>query len=774
MVDRASGGTSRRDDPHVTPARRLPNTPRRRLVRMSGADFVPVDAILQRPTPRGGTILRGELVDVLRESMDTPVVTVVGPPGYGKTTLVVQWDIEDRRPFAWLSLDPSAGGPVALVTYLIIALQRMADIDVDVGVMGALADESQLRTVLLPRLGRMLTRQRRPFVLVIDNVDHLSDPRTADVLMTIVEHLDEDSQLVLVGRTLPSLAWGRLRAQRQLLAIGPDQLRLSPAETQAVLTAAGVSAAPDTAAEIHQRAEGWPAGVYLAALTLHPTSDQPRDVSAFPGGGTLIADYLQQRVLGRLSADDRQFLVRTSILNTLSGALCDATLDTTGSGERLRRLQASSLFVVPVEGQEQRYRYHELFRAMLVSELASESPRTVRLLHSRASRWLEAAGEIDEAIHHAQSADEITRASQLVWSQAGALYARGRMATLNRWLDGFSNEQVANLPKLSMTAAWCAFEAGKDVDHWIHAAEQGMFDLSKPGESAAIGAGVALLNAQRSRGGVAQLRADAEAASRLLATEDPWRALALYLRAVAELLVCHRVAARKAFVATERLSADLQLPRPQALCLAQLSVMALEVGDWDQAAVLAGRASQLVTDHEIGDSPTVSIVHCAMSATLAKSGRTVEARQLIRRCMRMIAVQNQCPAWLGAEARYLLGRAHLLMGDTAAARILFSEAHARLREVADATWLRDQLDKAWTHVEQFPLATGVGPSALTSAELRVLQLLPTHLSFEEIGKDLGISRNTVKTQAIATYRKLGVSSRSQSVARARALGIIQA
>jgi LuxR family maltose regulon positive regulatory protein len=166
-------------------------------------------------------------------------------------------------------------------------------------------------------------------------------------------------------------------------------------------------------------------------------------------------------------------------------------------------------------------------------------------------------------------------------------------------------------------------------------------------------------------------------------------------------------------------------------------------------------------------------VRCVGALVLARDGKGDAGRQETRRAMRLVAVPSQYPPWLAIQTRYLLGRSNILIGDAAAARILLSEAQSRMRGAADATWLRERLESAWAQVESFPLATGVGPSALTSAELRVLHLLPSHLSFEEIGKRLNVSRNTVKTQAIAAYRKLGASSRSEAVARATAVGMIQ-
>lgn len=742
----------------------------RRVVHVRGTGFVPVEANLQRPRPRDGIVTRGELVDTLREHDDVPVVLITGPAGYGKTTLLAQWELEDERPFAWLSLDDSSNDAAVLVTYVMLALQQLGD--ADVGVLHALADQSAVSTVLLPRLGRMFTRQQTPFVLVIDNAGSVTSPEALDVLMVVARHLNEGSQLVLAARTAPDLPWSQLLTERRLLTIGPDELRLTPSEARAALAVVGVDLAEEDVTALLTRTEGWPAGVHLAALSLRHAVHRRDSLASFGERGSAIAAYLREELFAGLSPEQRRFLVRTSVLDRMCGPLCDAVLATTGSADTLRDLHRSNMFVVTLDAEEQWYRYHQLFAEMLRGELSREDAGVVTALHSRASRWLEETGRLDDAVRHAQAAHEVVRAAQLVWSQAGPMLASGQSATLRRWLDGFTSDQLVGHASLALTAAWCALDSGRPVDLWIAAAERGVFDATRPGETDSMASGLALLHAYRARDGLQRMLAQADEAARLQAPADPWGAFAQYLRAVAVMLGGAPEQARAALETTARLAATLDMPVHQALCLAQLSVLAGEAGDWDKAGELADAATDLITAHGVDDSPTISLVHCAATVTLAKRGSSEEMKRLARRSMRMIAVLNQCPPWLAVETRYLLGRAHLLTGDTAAARVLFSEAQTQMRAIPDAGWLATRLGEAWTHVEKFPLATGMGPSALTSAELRVLHLLPTHLSFEQISERLSVSRNTVKTQAIAAYRKLGVSSRAEAVERARSLGMI--
>lgn len=739
---------------------------------MRTAGFVPIEAKLRPPAAPGGLVLRGRLVDRLLQAAATPVVLVTAPPGYGKSVVVSQWAGEDDRPFAWLTLDAADNDPVVLVTYLLLALHGVEP--VDAGFLDALDAEGEWDVaVVLPRL-RAVLRHRRPFVLVLDDVDALTSSGSLAVLGTLAQALPEGAQLVLVGRTAPPLDWGVLGAGRRLVDFGSEDLRLSHDEGGALVQATGLRLSEAEVDELLRRTEGWAAGMYLATLPSSSTGSAgtPGGLPAPLGSDTLIAEYLRDQLLEGLTGEDQSFLIRTSVLSVLSGPLCDAVLSTRGSEETLHRLAGSNVLLVPVDDEDRWFRLHQLFAEALRGELQRREPQLVKGLHARASRWFETNGELEQAVPHAVAAGDVARAARLIWHQTPSCLATGRAATLEGWLDRFPPRQVGAHAKLALTAAWCAVQRGRPAEHWIAAAERGHYDAALAGEAESVAAGTALLRAVVARNGLTQMAADAQLAVRLQGPDGPWLATAELLQAVATYLTGHAAQARTLLEAVVRLAGEVHAYESQAVALGELALMALDERDLATAESLTSRASALVRQHGLEDVATVELVPCLGALLAAERGRREEAGALVRRCLRLVALTGHPAPWGGVQCREVLARAQLLLGDPTAARTLLSEAQGLLADIPDGVVLRSAVEQVWRRIAQIPLDAAGGASTLTSAELRVLQFLPTHLSFEEIGRELFVSRNTVKTQAVAAYRKLGVSSRSEAVERARALGIL--
>lgn len=713
-------------------------------------------------------VLRGQLVDRLLDCADRSVVLVTGPPGAGKSVLVTQWADEDDRPFAWLSIDDLDNDPVVFITYLMLALNRIEAVDPGIVTEPSLGDRAGL-SVVSSRLGDMLQRRERPFVLVLDNADALSSTATLKIVQAVAEQMPSGSQLALVGRAIPDIDWRALQTGRRLLTVNASDLRLSPAEALALVSAAGLRLDKHEVDVLLERTRGWAAGLYLAALSLS-AGGRSRTVEAFDGDDKLIAGYVRDELLANLPSEDQTFLIRTSILAELSGPLCDVVLSTTNSEEVLRRLAQRNLFIERSR-DEGWFILHPLVAKALRAELQSREPELVKALQSLASHWLEQAGYTGEAIGHALAAAEVERAARLIWSDTPSCLANGRIAVLEGWLSRLTPRQVAAQTDLALTAAWCSLQRGHPADHWIYAAERGRYDAARKGESASVASATALLRAAVGRHGAVQMGADAQLAARLQDPDDPWLCMANLLDAVSTYLTGPIAEARARMEGVERLAATYGAHHVRAVALAELALMAVDDGDWNSAQTLAGRATALAHSTGLDDVPTLLPVHCVAPLIAAYQGRMQDAQALVRRCTAIVAVADT-PAWMGVQCREVLARTELRLGDSSGARTLLSEAQSLLRDLPDATLLRQTTENIWTEIETIPLAAESGATTLTTAELRVLQLLPTHLSFEEIGRELFVSRNTVKTQAIAVYRKLGVGSRSDAVERAHALGLI--
>jgi LuxR family maltose regulon positive regulatory protein len=682
-----------------------------------------------------------------------------------------QWSHEDERPFAWLSLDESDNDPVALLTYLMLAMQRLEP--VDPGILALLAEDGRaIHEVALPRFGRMLRNRQHPFVLLLDDAGTLTSSDALAVLDVIAHHLPDGCQLAMVGRQAPALDWGALRVQRKLIDLDASTLRLTHAEARALVEAADFHLNDDDIATLLERTEGWAAGLYLAAASLSESIEQTHARDAAASGDNLIASYLRDHLLTNLTGTEQQFLMRSSILKRMSGPLCDAVLGTTGSEETLARLAVGNMLLVRVEGEPHWYRLHQLFAEALRSELARLQPEVVRQVHSRASAWLEANGHMHEAIEHGIAAGETARTARLIWDQVGELLPSGGLRNVERWLDSFTTRQVAAQAKLALTAAWCSLYRGRPAEHWVNAAEHGLYEIGQPRESESVAGATALLHAMLAPHSIAQMADDARLAMRLQEPDDIWRCTAMLLDALGAHLSNHVVEAQAKYREVGELALAFNAPAVLVSALTQLAAIAIEVNDWHDAELLMERAVAEMQEHHLEHVPLLLTTHCMSALLAARQSDTEGALALARRCSRMLALTSHVPAVDSAQCRYLLARTQLMVGDTPAARILLSEALSGLIEMGDATLLRELVEKTWRQVEHMSLGMTQGVSALTTAELRVLQFLPTHLSFEQIGKELFVSRNTVKSQAIAAYRKLGVSSRTEAVERAQALGLL--
>jgi LuxR family maltose regulon positive regulatory protein len=702
------------------------------------------------PRLRRGTVRRERLLRRLGQSTHVPVTLVVAPAGYGKTTLLVHWLQADPRPLVWLTIDRADDDPERLIASLALALGEPADLT-------------------LAALTYAVERREEPLVVALDDVHHLRTAEALAVVDAIADAVPAGSQVVLAGRCEPALPIGRLRAQGRLNELRARDLVMTRREAAKMLSLAGLELPPEDVQVLLERTEGWPAGLYIAALSLRGRTDLHRAVEQFGGDDRLLADYLRDELLDGLDAERRRFLEHTSVLDELCGPLCDAVLRRTASGVELRDMSRSNLLIVPLDPADTSYRYHGLLAGMLRAELRRTDPTCETGLHRRASNWYARAGDADRAIEHAIAAADLTRAGALLWSTGAARVLDGRAADVRRWVDRFTPEQIAAEPTLALTAAAQHLVAGERdlVEHWTAVAARTLAG----DEAASLEAGVQAMRAAVARTGVAAMRRDAACGYERLAEDSPWRSLCCLLQGVATHLQGDAAAARPQLEEGARRGA-IVAPVVQALCLAQLALLAVDAGDWEQAQLLAARGRSQVERVGLDGHPTCALVFAVSAFVRAHRDRVDEAQSDRRRATELLTRLVDYVAWYDVEVRLVLARAALRLGDVTGTRTLLAEATRALEPSDDIAVLRSWIDDLWAQVEAFTVTELVGPSSLTTAELRVLALMPTHLSFREMGRRLHVSANTVKTHAHAVYRKLDVCSRSEAVVRARSMGLL--
>ena len=277
--------------------------------------------------------------------------------------------------------------------------------------------------------------RERPFVLVLDDLHRIRDLEALDALVTVAEAIPRSSHLVIGSRENHRLPLGRLRTQRRVVELGADQLAMTVPEAQAFMRRLRIEIRPDQVASLVARTEGWPAGLYLAALTIQAGDDQEGALAHLCGDDRLIAEYLREEFLAGLAPAERSFLVRSSVLDRLSGPVCDWVLESAGSREMLKQLADSNLLLMPMDRGENEFRCHSLLREVLTSELRHRDIEDELHLHRRAHQWFAEHGDVERAVMHAIAAGDRELAAELIWAVTPSYESGGRHATVRRWLE---------------------------------------------------------------------------------------------------------------------------------------------------------------------------------------------------------------------------------------------------------------------------------------------------------------------------------------------------
>ena len=432
------------------------------------------------PKPRRRPVTRRRLSDRLGDGFEAKLTLLSAPPGFGKTTLLAEWIARSpiaRDSTAWLSLDQGDSQPTTFWTYVISALQTV------VPGAGALAltllRESQPPSieVILASLLNDLGAAAEDVVLVLDDY-HLVEGYDIEVGMEfLLEHLPPRVHVVIATRADPGLRLSRLRARGELVEIRAADLRFRPDEAVSYFNEVmGLDLSAAQVAALETRTEGWIAALQLAGLSIQGRDDVGSFIAGFTGDDRYIVDYLVEEVLHRQPEEVRTFLLETSILARMNGALCDAVTGRSGSTAMLEALDRGNLFLVPLDDRRQWYRYHHLFGDVLQARLLAEDPGKVAGLHRRACEWHERAGDRPDAIRHALAGEDFGRAADLVELAMPAMHRDRQDSTVRRWLDALPDELIRIRPVLSNGYAGSILTRGETegVETRLQDAERGL------------------------------------------------------------------------------------------------------------------------------------------------------------------------------------------------------------------------------------------------------------------------------------------------------------
>ncbi len=429
------------------------------------------------------------MISRLNEGISQKLTLLSAPAGFGKTMLLSEWIADCGRPVAWVSLDESDNDSTRFWAYLVAALQTIKPNVGEAALLYFQAPQPQPADVFLTALINDIAEKMPSFVLVLDDYHTIVSPKNNEALEFFLEHMPLQMHLVIAGRADPPLSLARLRARDQLHELRAGDLRFTPEEAAVFLNEVmKLKLSDEELTILSRRTEGWIASLQMAAISLRGQETAPDFISRFGGSNSYVFDYLTDEVLSRLDEDVRSFLLQTSILKRMTGSLCDAVTGRKDSEAMIKRLQATNLFVEPLDKERHWYRYHQLFADLLNTQLDRVYPGQASNLHKRASSWFESEGLTEEAIYHASAAGDFEKAADLVEKVAPSLIERSQIFAVLTLIGRLPGELVIKRPWLSICNAWASLLGGRlnKVEDALQAAEVGVDKaVVPPGETAA-------------------------------------------------------------------------------------------------------------------------------------------------------------------------------------------------------------------------------------------------------------------------------------------------
>ncbi|MGA7687940.1 MAG: LuxR C-terminal-related transcriptional regulator [Jiangellales bacterium] len=711
---------------------------------------------------------RPRVLGVLSALSEATVICLKAPGGYGKTTALAQWVAYDSRRVIWLRVPPAAADPAWMAQSLLDSLAETGLIPAGTHLTGSSSLTSWHLNVL-PALEAAVASVHEPVVVVVDDVGAIEGTAWECLVESVASSLPVGSQLAITTRgAVPATLW-RLQNRGCVAVVEADVLAFDDAETSDALRRIGVRPSTDELQSLLEATEGWPAAVYLAGMSAQRESMEPSTQPPIAmASSSDLAGYLLKDAFGRLTPDDAAFLVQVSVLPVLDAAVCDEVAQTTGSLARLRRLAAANQLFAALDDEVERFRMHPLLADALGQQLREGDRDAWKAAHIRASHAAERRCDLDGAVHHAKTAGDDQRLAILTWSHAAQQLGSGRWAVMERWLAGLSEDRLRAKCGLALGAAWVASHSGNMARMSrlaLAAAERS--ETEEPG----FALDSALLEATIGIRGLADIE---DAARRFVdrkPRDDPWQSLSHYLLGVALLLRDETHEGVAALVQGHRCASAHHLPLMEAHCLSGLADAAMADGDTRKALSFIRESRELVVRYRLETVATTAPVFTTSAVGHVLEGRFVDARAEAVRALRLTSLMRPVAPWHAVHARLALAQLNVTLGDPERAKLLLDEA-SDLRGPSTVSPRLDRMHAETAERLKAVSAGLAGASSLTTAEVRVLQYLPTHLSLPEIADELSVSRHTVKTQAVSAYRKLGVHTRTEAIGRARRAGLL--
>jgi LuxR family maltose regulon positive regulatory protein len=675
--------------------------------------------------PRVGRSLvaRPRVVERFAVTDATRLVVLSAPPGFGKTSAVVDWLQADGRTAAWLSLDESDNDLGRIVPYLVAAIGGAAGMSAGRANVDS-ADPEELAADLVG----LLEEPEAPSVLVLDDFHVISDRSVLALVQAVLSHLPEGRLLVIATREDPPLRLSRLRASGELVELRAEELRFSVAEADAFLRGRmGVALPADAVSSLTDSTEGWPAVLQLVALSLVGRADAASRATEIAADHRLILDYVTEEVLARLDAGTVDFLLQTAHLERLSGALCDAVTGRSDGAATLERLERANLLLTRLDDQRRWYRYHRLFAELLRTRGREWAART----HLAAARWYRGAGLLDEALEHAVSVGDPLETRGLIWEAGSQLLHTGEVRTVGAALARIPLDQAETSLEVCVLQAWASVlvRPATDPEPWLVRAAAAAGRAPDHRLSGLV-AGMALMIRSKAAGSAGRT---AEAV------------------ALAEDALRHGPPAET----DARLNAVF---RGDGLTV--LANALWEHGDVDRAARIYAEALPLLK--EIGNWLAAAETASSLARIELARGRPGAA---------LAACDEYGERGTGSDALVLLARAEALLSlARPEARDVALAAAASARSAGDLVTLARARGLAG--------ARGAGSTALpngvvlSAREAEVLALVAKGRSNAQIAEELFVTVGTVKSHVHAIATKLGTTSRTETAARARELDLL--